>query len=38
MVFPKDMKDIFIILKYLGSHEFYSQRAEITKRLIEEKV
>ncbi len=23
---------------YLGSHEFYSHRAEITKRLIQEKV
>jgi erythromycin esterase-like protein len=32
------LKKIVVILRFLGSHEFYLQRAEITKRLIQEKV
>jgi len=36
-IFAK-LKKIVVILRFLGSHEFYLQRAEITKRLIQEKV
>jgi hypothetical protein len=38
MVFLEIEFELKKILSNLGSHEFYSHRAEITKRLIQEKV